>query len=772
LRLKLFFILSVSLLVGNPDRSLLFAQAGCGSPSVYPPGAIILSENFDELTPVFSATAVGAFTAINGTNVDIYTPSGYSNTCNGPESGHCIDLNGTCLVPLLSDGTCPNGGYLQGQLQSNLLFPPGQYLLSFDLIGSQRQTTASATVTMGNYNQTFTLTPQDFTSGGVANLLVTVTTPSHLLFTGDPTYCGSNCDIGLFLDNVVVRTVGTGAFSVLGLQGANVQFSSGGTRVAGNVGIGAGGQLNFSGGGIVQGTLIADPSVHVQFSGGSTIAGGEVIQSMTAIQNAALAEATVVGSLTPTQNFGQIQNSTKISGHGGPNVIQISGQVNLNGGETLTISGGPNDTFIIQVKGNFQLQGGSSVLLNGVSPNQVLFYLPQSGSNVNTGGNSKTQGIFLVPQGNIQISGGVHVSEFIASAVNLNGAPVVNAFPAACASSGGLAVTSPVVATAAVGVAYSSSLTATGGSAPYIFSIASGGLPPGLTLNSMGAITGTPTTTGPYSFTAQVMDSAGNLASSSCTITIDESLPPQSLLSRLGPSGAFSILGLPDPQHPNNGAQVNLQSSFAGSGTVGIGANGRFHLQGNVTLSNALYEDPSATIQIDGGSSITGGQTKESFAAIQSAAVAASATFAALAPTQTFSQQIQNATTITGNGGQNVISIANQINLNHGQNLIISGSSNDTFIFNIAQGQNFQLQNGSSIILQGVSPAQVLFNFLGNGSNVQIQSNNTGTSNSSGIFLDPEGQINIQGGTHNSLFISGNQIQISNNPTVNMIAYN
>jgi hypothetical protein len=71
-------------------------------------------------------------------------------------------------------------------------------------------------------------------------------------------------------------------------------------------------------------------------------------------------------------------------------------------------------------------------------------------------------------------------------------------------------------------VAYSSALVASGGTPAYTFSISSGSLPPGLTLNpSTGAITGTPTTAGAYSYTAKVTDSLGATAlSSGCTITI------------------------------------------------------------------------------------------------------------------------------------------------------------------------------------------------------------------------------------------------------------
>ncbi len=75
-----------------------------------------------------------------------------------------------------------------------------------------------------------------------------------------------------------------------------------------------------------------------------------------------------------------------------------------------------------------------------------------------------------------------------------------------------------------VGVSYSSTLVAAGGAPPYMFSITSGSLPPVLMLNkTTGAITGTPTTAGTYTFTAQVTDSMGQTAVSSgggCVICI------------------------------------------------------------------------------------------------------------------------------------------------------------------------------------------------------------------------------------------------------------
>ncbi len=69
--------------------------------------------------------------------------------------------------------------------------------------------------------------------------------------------------------------------------------------------------------------------------------------------------------------------------------------------------------------------------------------------------------------------------------------------------------------TGKVGTAYTGSLTATGGVAPYTFSIVSGYLPAGLTLNpTTGAITGTPTCAGTFSFTAKVK--GANYAACGC----------------------------------------------------------------------------------------------------------------------------------------------------------------------------------------------------------------------------------------------------------------
>jgi len=87
--------------------------------------------------------------------------------------------------------------------------------------------------------------------------------------------------------------------------------------------------------------------------------------------------------------------------------------------------------------------------------------------------------------------------------------------------------TAPIISTTSVpdsevGVAYSQTLAATGGTIPYAWSIASGTLPDGLGLDfSTGLISGTPTTDGTFPFTIRVTDSGGGTATADLSITIN-----------------------------------------------------------------------------------------------------------------------------------------------------------------------------------------------------------------------------------------------------------
>ncbi len=65
---------------------------------------------------------------------------------------------------------------------------------------------------------------------------------------------------------------------------------------------------------------------------------------------------------------------------------------------------------------------------------------------------------------------------------------------------------------ATVGTPYSATFTAGGGNGPYLWSVVAGALPDGLSMDSNGNITGTPTAAGVFNFDVQVIDALGNTA--------------------------------------------------------------------------------------------------------------------------------------------------------------------------------------------------------------------------------------------------------------------
>ncbi len=71
-----------------------------------------------------------------------------------------------------------------------------------------------------------------------------------------------------------------------------------------------------------------------------------------------------------------------------------------------------------------------------------------------------------------------------------------------------------------IGAAYDEQFAATGGTLPYTWSIVSGALPAGLSMDSDGEVTGTPTGAEVAVFTVRVTDAIGGFAQKSCQITV------------------------------------------------------------------------------------------------------------------------------------------------------------------------------------------------------------------------------------------------------------
>ena len=121
-----------------------------------------------------------------------------------------------------------------------------------------------------------------------------------------------------------------------------------------------------------------------------------------------------------------------------------------------------------------------------------------------------------------------------------------------------------------VGTTYLATCQASSGTAPYVYSVATGFLPPGVTLNtSTGAISGVPRTPGSFSFIVQATDSSSPPQIASQTLTVGITF---GTVTQNG-TPLFSLNGLPSSQPPgenvsNASVQLNQTAPFPISGTL------------------------------------------------------------------------------------------------------------------------------------------------------------------------------------------------------------
>ncbi len=176
---------------------------------------------------------------------------------------------------------------------------------------------------------------------------------------------------------------------------------------------------------------------------------------------------------------------------------------------TTTSATGPNISSISPTSG--PSSGGTSVTITGT--NFV------SGATVLFGGAAAT-GVTVSSATQIRATTPAHS----AGAVDVQ---VRNPDGQTATRTGGFTFIAPLQITTAslpggaVGASYSATLAATGGVSPYSWSVVSGQLPPGLSLQATtGQISGTPTQAGAFSFTIQVRDSSLQTATRAFTINI------------------------------------------------------------------------------------------------------------------------------------------------------------------------------------------------------------------------------------------------------------
>jgi large repetitive protein len=133
-----------------------------------------------------------------------------------------------------------------------------------------------------------------------------------------------------------------------------------------------------------------------------------------------------------------------------------------------------------------------------------------------------------------------------------------------------LSVTTATLSGGTVGTAYSATLAATGGTGPYTWSLASGALPAGLSLNATtGALTGTPTATGTASFTVQVTDSASPAATATRSLSMTVLAATTSTGYRPPTANAAVTSNAGD----NNGFETGAGNTYASDNSFAVDTN-------------------------------------------------------------------------------------------------------------------------------------------------------------------------------------------------------
>ncbi len=102
-------------------------------------------------------------------------------------------------------------------------------------------------------------------------------------------------------------------------------------------------------------------------------------------------------------------------------------------------------------------------------------------------------------------------------------------------------VTTTSLSAGTVSSAYSATVSASGGTTPYTWSITAGALPAGLSLTaSSGVISGTPTAAGNSSFTVQVKDAKNNTGTQALSISIVAAAQPPTVTTTSLSAGTAS----------------------------------------------------------------------------------------------------------------------------------------------------------------------------------------------------------------------------------------
>ena len=284
--------------------------------------------------------------------------------------------------------------------------------------------------------------------------------------------------------------------------------------------------------------------------------------------------------------------------------------------------------------------------------------------------------------------------------------------------------------------------------------VAAGG-PPTLAQVDFTAVFGV----GSHQINVSVSDPGECVATCSTTVEVRAggSASPVAGVCSLGQAGGYAVFIMGNV----GGTKSTISSAntkVTGHVAVGPSDSGSSSDLLKATIDGTLFVDPAAIVDIHPDLIVTGGVASQNLTVARNDALAASACFAALAPTRTLSS-ITSSMIITGNGGLNVINVGSIVLVK--KVLTLSGGPNDVFIINVSGDCSFG--SAQVVLAGGLKASQVLWNFPGPGTAVNVYKDVTYVS---GTFLVPFRDY-VQDVAHlNGAVIGGGNVRIHSGATV------
>jgi choice-of-anchor A domain-containing protein len=216
----------------------------------------------------------------------------------------------------------------------------------------------------------------------------------------------------------------------------------------------------------------------------------------------------------------------------------------------------------------------------------------------------------------------------------------------------------------------------------------------------------------------------------------------------LGAAGHYAVLGLQNTDIINGNATLHGDAGVSRGGSLvnralsaidgDVHTFGRNQYSGRGSLTGSVIISPSDMREANDD------------------ATEAARDAAALTPTRTLNA-VNRATTLTGNGGVNVIRIRGDIS----SSLTLTGTADDVFVVNVSGSMDLRSRFSLSVS-GGVSADNVLYNFVGRGGNVRTR----GNSVVDGTMLALNRNLLIGGDVNGGLIGGGNEIRIRDDATV------